>query len=115
MTEAADRSLPVAWLAVVCTDRGTHKRTRLCDVRWYPDGQWYATDCGSPGEDENSWDVLYPESDPGAWLYQFYCRRCGRAPRVGRDNWTKVMEALHPRTWGHGVAERDLDVSLLPF
>ncbi len=120
MTEA--QPTPVAWLAVVCTGKGTHKRTRLCDVRWHPDypgGQWNVTDAGFPNhEDEdvqNSWEVFHPKDNPAAWVYVFHCRRCGRNPRIGRDKWAHLMEALHPKTWPEGVSSRDLDLSLLPF
>jgi hypothetical protein len=108
----------VAWLAVVCTDHRTHKRTRLCDVRFREDGTWHATECGSQSDDEGyvrSWEVMSPEDAPDQWVYEFHCRRCGRNSRIARENWLKAIDAFHPRTWPVGVSERHLDLSLLPF
>jgi len=110
---------PVAWLAVVCTDRSTHKRTRLADVRFRADGGFYTTECGIQPDDDRwirSWEIWEPvEGRSGNWFYEFHCGRCGRHPRIGRDNWNKIIEAMHPRTWPNGVLQQDLDVSLLPF
>ncbi len=107
--------LPVAWLAVVCTDRGQHKRTRLCDVRFQPDGTWAVAETGTPSEDDSvaSWQILWPEGSEEQWLYDFFCRRCGRNPRLNRQSWLKVMDVVHPMTWPDGVSMRDLDVSRL--
>lgn len=119
MSTDGGRPMPIAWLAVVCTDKGQHKRARLCDVRWHPDypNQWYVAEAGthSPDCEDRSWEMWSIEGLPDSWMYDFHCQRCGRNIRVGRENWLRLMEAMHPRNWPDGVAQRDLDLSLLPF
>jgi len=100
----------VALMAVVCTDRGQHKRTRLGDVRWYACGLWLMT---VPESRHQSF--FPPEADKGD-NYVFACPRCGRTPYFARTKWVGAMEGrLHPRNWSNGVSRADLDISELPF
>lgn len=101
-------------MAIICTDRGQHKRTRLADVRWYADGYWHMTwpaakrtsfrpPTNKEGEDSN---------------YVFDCPRCTRTPYFSRAKWVERVEGkFHPREWGSdgGTAHADFDVSEVPF
>lgn len=102
----------VGIMAIVCTDRGQHKRTRLADVRWYSDGYWHMT-CpvsktlsfyppkNKEGEDSN---------------YVFVCPRCTRTPYFSRVKWISALEnRFHPRHWSDGASRAEFDVSEVPF
>ncbi len=108
----ADSGRLVGIMAIVCTDRGQHKRARIADVRWYADGHWRMT---APLSKRPS---FYPplNTDGEDSCYIFDCPRCARTPYLSRQKWIGAVEGrLHPRHWGDGVLHSELDVSNLPF
>lgn len=104
-------------IQVVCTDRSTHKQTRLAASVFGLDGRWLTTIqhgdsmvvcCSDP-----DWDG---ESDSDQLYVEFRCCRCGRTPRIGLEKWQSAMDGgLNPSTWPPGVADTEIDVSALPF
>ncbi|RZU32711.1 hypothetical protein BKA19_2413 [Blastococcus saxobsidens] len=112
MTNVNEETPPLLGImAVVCTDRGQHKRTRLGDVRWYADG-WRVT---WPASSRHQ-SFLPPENKEGANSnYIFDCPRCTRTPYFSRAKWLELIEGrFHPRNWGVGD-RAEFDVSLIPF
>ncbi len=97
-------------LAIVCTDRGTHKRTRLCTVSFDDSGHWRMS------MPVRSLHALPPLEDANT-AYLFYCPRCPRNPQVTRDNWHAAMQRQFECNWrpGHGVSVAYLDLSAVPF
>lgn len=108
----AERGPLVGIMAIVCTDRGQHKRTRLADVRWYADDYWRMTwpvsknlsfrpPTNKEGKDSN---------------YVFDCPRCTRTPYFSRAKWSAAVEGrFHPRNWDDGASHAEFDVSDVPF
>ncbi len=104
-------------LQIVCTDRTTHKTTRLAASVFGFDGRWLLTlthgtsmavNCSDP-----AWDG---ESDSDQLYVEFRCCRCGRTPRITLARWQDAMDgALNPSTWPSGVLDVEIDVSVLPF
>lgn len=97
-----------AAVAIICTDRGQHKRTRLTTwVFWESDPQ-DASPRLRPWADRDDWTrVARPEEEDvmsrlprggwhGAWSsrdsFTFRCPRCSRTPRRDRVAWLKLME-----------------------
>ncbi|WP_148574952.1 hypothetical protein [Nocardioides caldifontis] len=94
-------------LAVICTDRGQHKRTRLTTVTW-----WRPLKGNEPDQRDMSavgrhWDA--PSANPhGSTLpYEFWCGVCRRNTQVTADRWWRLAEGARTRDM------RDLDVSYL--
>ncbi len=102
----------IGLMAIVCTDRGQHKRTRLADVRWYAHGHWRMT---SPVSKHQSFHP--PLNRDGQHSnYVFDCPRCARTPYFSRSKWIEIVEGrFHPRTWDAGGARAEFDVSEVPF
>ena len=89
-----------AWsVAIVCTDRGQHKVTRLAHYDHLVDGT------GSISGKPDSFDVN------GGWhSYTFHCPRCTRRPACNRHTF---IDTYVRRASEAGAAH--LDVSYLPF
>jgi len=96
-----------AFLEVVCTDRGQHKRTLLTSACRELDGSHGMNHalqnfCPPRGEEAK------PRSASGRDSYVFWCPRCPRTPHVQRDRWWRLVDDYIRA--GLPV----LDISLLP-
>lgn len=102
---------------IVCSDRSSHKKTRLAASVFGFDRRWLSTlthgdsmvvYCSEPG-----WDG---ESDSDQLYVEFRCCRCGRTPRIALAKWQDAMDGpLNPSTWDVGVLDAEVDVSGLPY
>lgn len=108
------RVVEVSWkVAVVCTDRGAHRRVRITDVsrRVREDGT-AVHQMWQPGSGSAWWNP----PDPGAaqkggesrTSYEFRCPRCGRHVQVRADRWWSAVKTLVTTT-----DLNEIDVSLL--
>jgi hypothetical protein len=96
-------------LAVVCTNRGAHKRTRLATVTFFADGYWVLSNPGL------SLSLMAPMAGANS-QYIFTCARCGRTPQFARDKWREAITGpLSPRNRDAGATSADFDVSLVAF
>lgn len=98
-------------IAVICTDRGQHKRIRLTTARkdLWTDGStsWSMTHAlrhfAAPDEDAEPLDVISRHS------YTFICPLCRRNPAIEKDKWWSAIERLDD------IHVREIDLSLVGF
>lgn len=85
-----------ASLAVVCTDRGQHKRIRLATV------EWWSPRPGVEGEEElmrmpdvgRHWSAPEPNPHGAPMPYEFRCPICRpRCTQVKADRWRRLADA----------------------
>ena len=97
---------------VVCTGKGTHKRTRLTKITFRDKGTiktWQISDSFHPAESEHL-ETLWtrPDGQP-IEVYIANCPRCRRNLELTPDKWRVLLVALLEK----GVSR--LDISSLPF
>ncbi len=92
-------------IAIVCTDRGQHKSTRITTYWWEPGpdgeeltGMSRALESFSPPDPTEAAGSLSRTS------YTFHCARCGREPVITPDRWRAGVDAARRA----GIAEIDL-------
>ncbi|MEU4086490.1 hypothetical protein [Streptomyces aureus] len=93
------------FVAIVCTDRGQHRRIRLTTARLHHSdrGMSFALEHFAPPMADAE-----PRSMIGRESYTFLCPKCGRTSQIKADRCWQALEAL-------AEAGRDeLDISLLP-
>jgi hypothetical protein len=97
---------------IVCTGKGTHKRTRLTKFTFHKDGtlhMWRISDSFHPAESEHL-ETLWTRSDgqPNE-VFVKNCPRCGRNPELTPEKFQHLLVALLEK----GISR--LDISMLPF
>ena len=100
----------VKQIAVECTDRGQHKRTRLATVDLLEDGRRHMK-MTTPRGPIRSWGPPGSVNDAGHSrdLYEFICPRCRRSPQLQPDRWWAIVDV----TFAAGAPR--LDLSNLPL
>jgi hypothetical protein len=97
---------------IVCTDKGTHKRTRLTKITFHDDGTlktWRVSDSFHPADSkhlETRW--VRADGQPNG-VYVANCPRCRRNLELTPDKFRVLFVALVEK----GVSR--LDISHLPF
>jgi hypothetical protein len=97
---------------IVCTGKGTHKRTRLTKITFRDDGTlktWWISDSFHPADSEHletHW--TRPDGQPNK-VFIANCPRCPRNLELKPDTFRVRLVALLEK----GVSR--LDISLLPF
>jgi hypothetical protein len=97
---------------IVCTGKGTHKRTRLTKFTFHKDGtlhKWWISDSFHPAETEHL-ETLWTRADgqPNE-VFIANCPRCPRNLELTPDKFRVLFVALLEK----GVSR--LDISMLPF
>jgi hypothetical protein len=107
------------WLIkVVCTDRGRHKRARLCDVRKVTDHNGVVRrSMTGPVVSSGSWQFPDPAAEANAGpfsdsrsSYKFDCPRCSRHLSIDQKRWWDALKVVVTQT-----DATEIDISVLPF
>lgn len=97
---------------IVCTGKGTHKRTRLTKLTFRYDGTlktWRISDSFHPADSEHLETLrTRPDGQPNE-VFVKDCPRCPRHPELTPDKFRHLLVALLEK----GVSR--LDISRLPF
>ena len=91
---------PAYELALICTGRGQHKRTRLVTARWRGGPVPVLDDVhGTHYEPDHwrwTWRLLGPGAEPefrGHRAIEFSCPRCTRRPRPAEQDLLAIVDA----------------------
>ncbi|MFE3390598.1 hypothetical protein [Streptomyces anulatus] len=93
------------FVAIVCTDKGQHRRLRLTTARLHESdrGMSFALQHFAPP---------MAKAAPGSMIsrqsYTFICPKCRRSPQMKAEAWWQLLDA-----WA-GAGKDELDISLLP-
>jgi hypothetical protein len=103
--EDLDFRIKLIFVAIICTDRGQHRRTRLTTARLRLSERgmnWPMERFSPPMPDAK------PHSFVGRESYTFVCPRCTRTPQIKADKWWMLLEAVAKER------RNEFDISLLP-
>jgi len=98
---------------IVCTGKGTHKRTKLTKITFHDDNgtlkDWRINDSFHPAESDH-WETLWTRADgqPNE-VFVANCPRCRRNLQLTPDKFRVLFVALVEK----GISR--LDISMLPF
>jgi hypothetical protein len=93
------------FVAIVCTDKGQHRRRRLTTARlhWSDRGMSFAFQHFAPPMRDAE-----PRSLVGRESYTFVCPTCQRTPQIKAEAWWRLLES-----WAE-AGHAEFDISLLP-
>ncbi|WP_156301888.1 hypothetical protein [Streptomyces sp. e14] len=93
------------FIAIVCTDKGQHRRLRLTTARLLPSerGMSFALEHFAPPMRNAA-----PSSMVSRESYTFICPKCRRSPLIKAEAWWRLLEA-----WAE-AGHDEFDISLLP-
>jgi len=95
-------------LAVVCTNRGQHKRIRLTTVTWWaPVETPTEPDQLSISDSGRHWGGPIANPQGSALPYEFWCGVCHRHTQIKAERWLRLVEGTRDAAMG------DLDVAYL--
>jgi len=71
-------------MAIICTDRGQHKRVRLATAEW-----WAPNEGGAEHATYRGFGQKFAHETGARWLFQ--CGLCPRTPQVSEPRWDRLM------------------------